>query len=325
MSNYSRLSCFSVLSLIALASACDESRTSGAHPGGPGGPGGTGGTGGIEGPAAAGPCTKLDLLFVIDDSGSMKEEQGNLAVNFPKFISLLEAFKTSAGSELDYRIGVTTTGRTVTYGIALPPPFPQLPPMTEYGDDGKLRAPAECGMTRPWIERSDADVTTTFSCVAQVGTGGPSLEMPLNAVKMALVDRVEDGQNDGFLRPDALLAVVILTDENDCSREDDNFNIENDSCEPAGPNIQPVSKYLDLLDGIKGDRGRWAAAVIAGPGPSTCASAFGEAAPAFRLKSFVDDAGDQAIFSSICAGDLTLALKDALGKFTAACESFTVL
>ena len=40
-----------------------------------------------------------------------------------------------------------------------------------------------------------------------------------------------DGTNSGFLRPDALLAVVILTDEDDCSREDNNFTIQNDSCQ----------------------------------------------------------------------------------------------
>ena len=31
-------------------------------------------------------CTKMDLLFVVDDSGSMGEEQSNLAANFPAFI-----------------------------------------------------------------------------------------------------------------------------------------------------------------------------------------------------------------------------------------------
>src|SRR4051794_8019943 len=50
-------------------------------------------------------CTKMDVLFVIDNSGSMGEEQTNLVANFPMFISVLDQ------SGLDYRVGVTTTGR----------------------------------------------------------------------------------------------------------------------------------------------------------------------------------------------------------------------
>jgi hypothetical protein len=310
-----------LLASLVILVGCSGGRSNGNNGNGmfPGG-----GTGPTEGQEAK-PCAKMDLLFVVDDSGSMEEEQSNLAVNFPKFVSVLDNFVTSAGDQLDYRIGITTTGRDVTYTIALPPPFPPFPPMTEHGSNGAFRNLPECGMTKSWIDWSDNDPSSEFACAAHVGTSGPSLEMPLNGVKMALTDRMDDGTNVGFLRDDALLALVILTDEDDCSREDDNFAIASDSCDPSPPEVQPLTKYLDLLDTIKQARGRWAAAVIAGPGPSDCSSAFGQAGNAKRLHSFVDQAGDQAIFSSICAGDLTQALNDALGKFTAACESFTVL
>ena len=46
---------------------------------------------------------KVDILFVIDDSGSMGEEQAKLAANFAPFVATLE----EAGA--DYRIAVTTT------------------------------------------------------------------------------------------------------------------------------------------------------------------------------------------------------------------------
>ena len=47
----------------------------------------------------------VDILFVIDNSGSMGEEQGKLAGNFSSFISVLEDPAVKA----NYRIGITTT------------------------------------------------------------------------------------------------------------------------------------------------------------------------------------------------------------------------
>jgi hypothetical protein len=192
--------------------------------------------------------------------------------------------------------------------------------MSESGDDGAFRQ--DCGMSRRWLERGDSDVPGTFSCAAQVGTGGPSLEMPLHALELALTDRVNDGTNQGFLREDALLAVVVLTDEDDCSRQDNNFTVANDACDSSMPEIVDTDHYLGWLDTLKGERGRWATAVIAGPGPGTCTSSFGEAFEATRLKGFVNDTGTNAVFSSICEGDLASALEDALNTFEAACDSF---
>src|SRR5688500_10837964 len=48
-------------------------------------------------------ASKVDVLWVIDNSGSMAEEQENLARNFQSFIEL---FTRGA---VDYRIAVTTT------------------------------------------------------------------------------------------------------------------------------------------------------------------------------------------------------------------------
>jgi hypothetical protein len=47
----------------------------------------------------------VDILFVIDNSGSMGEEQATLAQNFDGFIEVLE----EEGVKANYRIGVTTT------------------------------------------------------------------------------------------------------------------------------------------------------------------------------------------------------------------------
>lgn len=186
-------------------------------------------------------------------------------------------------------------------------------------------------MSRKWIESADSDVGGTFSCVAEVGTGGSSVEMPLLMTQTALTTRVADGTNAGFLREDALLAVVILTDEDDCSRPGDRVEITIDPSDPAAmaadecdPSVtMPVGGFLDALDGVKGDRGRWAGAIIAGP--TNCSSSFGDAVAANRLQEFATSAGDNVIFSSICEGDLSGALMDAIDTFEAACQSFPPL
>ena len=58
-----------------------------------------------------------------------------------------------------------------------------------------------------------------FGCIAAVGENGCGFEHQLGAVARALG---ADGarapvENDGFLRPDAALAIVLVSDEDDCS------------------------------------------------------------------------------------------------------------
>ncbi|MBO6937429.1 MAG: VWA domain-containing protein [Deltaproteobacteria bacterium] len=280
--------------------------------------------GSIDGSATAG-CEAMDILFVIDDSGSMAEEQANLGTNFPRFVEVLDGYRTEDGVPVDYRLGVTTTGKDFTTVVTFT--GSAIPPMTleEEGPNGELLQ--TCGMTRKWIEAADGDVSATFSCVAEVGTDGSSAEMPLLMTETALTTRVADGTNAGFVREEALLAVVVLTDEDDCSLEADMVEITVDPAEPdaaadacESSAVLPVGRFLDALDELKGERGRWAGAVIAGP--SDCSSAFGEAAAAPRLQQFATEAGENVVFSSICEGDLTGALMDALDTFEAACAGF---
>ncbi|MBL8613444.1 MAG: VWA domain-containing protein [Myxococcales bacterium] len=279
-----------------------------------------GSSGNTPPPEGSSECQKMDFVFVVDDSGSMGEEQSNLASNFPSFVKVLDEYKTKSGAKLDYRIAVTTTGRDVAYTIK--PPIAGFPPMnqSEKGDNGAFRNTKSCNVTRRWIERTDTKPADTFACLAKVGTKGPSVEMPLESLKLALNDRVADGTNAGFLRDDALLAVVILSDEDDCSRKDNNFEIEDDSCDKVAQ--VPVADYASMLDTVAKGKGRWATAVIAGAGPGKCTSSFGDAIEATRLRSFVGLAGKNGTFSSICEGDLTKSLKQALETFDGACKSF---
>ena len=275
-----------------------------------------GGPGDVD--AAPEQCRKMDLVFVVDDSGSMSEEQTSLASNFPMFAQVLNDYRLASGEDLDYRAAVTTSGITANYTIVIPaiPPFPEMRiNQGQTGANGKFRQ--ACGMTRPWLERTDPDMATTFACAARVGTNGPAIEMPLRAAELAVQDTV----NAGFVRDDALLGVVLITDEDDCSRRHNPFETGGDACAENGDtDIDSIASYVTSFDMRKSDRGRWATAVIAGP--TECMSAFGNASDAIRLKDFVHQAGTNAVFGDICQGNLASALQQALETFQVACENF---
>jgi hypothetical protein len=217
------------------------------------------------------------------------------------------------GQHIDYRVGLTTTGRDLDYvvsagGISLP--------THDHGPNGAFRN--DCGTSQRWLDSTDPNIATELPCRANVGTDGSGTEMPMAMAKWALSKRIQDGTQAGFLRDDALLALVMLTDEDDQSTEQNNFTVTPTSQFPMeyGP-----AEHVQFLDGLKGNRTRWASAVIAGDGD--CSSPFGMAANAARLKDFVQQANSngstQAVFSSICSGDLAIALKEALDLFQSAC------
>jgi len=262
-------------------------------------------------------CRKMDLIFVVDDSGSMEEEQTNLAANFPMFANLLNSYTISTGEQLDYRAAVTTTGITAagTQTLNVPPLPPTTLPWSQTGQNGRFKTVA--GMPRAWLERTDPNMPATFGQVANVGTSGPGIEMQLRAMELAATPAT----NPGFLRDDALLGIVILTDEDDCSfRTPSGITINAvDGCTTA-PGIPAPTEFLTSLDTIKGNRGRWAAAVIAAQ--TACTSSFGDAVEGVRLKQFAAAGGPNVVFGDICAGNLQGALMQALDSFQAACDNF---
>jgi hypothetical protein len=154
-----------------------------------------------------------------------------------------------------------------------------------FGDDGVLRtvgntAIAGCSATYPSFLRFDPSTddagsfASELTCVAVAGTGGCGFEQPLEAVLKALTPSTTgptgrfdgsfsmgttghaDGRNAGFLRPDADLAIVILTDEEDCSALDPELFNPSSSVYSGDLNlrcfsfpgaVQTVGRYADGL------------------------------------------------------------------------------
>lgn len=241
-------------------------------------------------------CRKMDVVFVVDDSGSMSAAQAKLRANFPRMVDTLNAFKTKSGADLDYRLAVTSTDTSRT----------SLP---SGGRGGFVTAPAtSCsagGGGRAWLERTDPAVADAFGCRAGLGINGSSTEKPIDGLVMSLTDRATD-QNQNFLRDDALLAFFVLTDEEDSSSN-------------------TPQAAIQKLDALKKVRGRWAGAVISGQKSGTCNSGTHTAYQAPKLHQLVEGAADPAtgrnnvIWRTICQDTFDTAVKDALDTFTVAC------
>ena len=169
----------------------------------------------------------IDLLFVIDDSGSTRDKQTVFAANFPRFVQALDAFEKGRPN---LHIGVVST--SVDLGVANIGGCPHPAP----ADNGLLHnEPSSTMCTGPSdrfiVDISDGgsgrrtnytgELSSTLSCIAQLGAEGCGFEAPLEAMKRAL-----DGtrpENAGFLRKNAFLVVVFLVDEDDASIADRAF------------------------------------------------------------------------------------------------------
>jgi hypothetical protein len=80
---------------------------------------------------------------------------------------------------------------------------------------GMSNVPASIELDPMTGKMIDTGPEKALRCMGLIGDGGCGIESPLEALKRAL-----DGhrsENDGFLRADALLAVLIISDEDDCS------------------------------------------------------------------------------------------------------------
>lgn len=145
----------------------------------------------------------VDILWVVDDSGSMANERTRLGANFERFITEL----TNAKS--DYQIGVTTTNVNDRGQLRSGPKY-QTRIITKPG-------PGYTGPTPGDIFREN----TTFS--ASRAREEEGLRMGQLAVSPP---NTNPGQpNEGFLRPNAALAVIIISNEDDHSYGDPNYYV----------------------------------------------------------------------------------------------------
>lgn len=235
----------------------------------------------------------VDILFVIDDSSSMTDEQKQLGVWSNKLFEVL----SGTGEPPDLHIAVTSSsipipglaGCTGGYGGTFRVGSAELTDgrflRDVAGPDGRER-------------NYSGSLTDTFAKMAVVGAGGCGYEQPFKAARMALS---HSSKTESFLRDDALLLVVFVTDEDDCSASNGALYgyQESDACSDLGtltsfrcfehgvvcydgkgsrefgerrncqPNeesrfVEPVSEMAEFLKGLKANPAQVVVAAIYG-------------------------------------------------------------
>ena len=274
-------------------------------------------------------CQKVDFLFVIDNSGSMLEEQQALASSFPSFINSIESTLDQAQ---DYHIMVIDSDAWVHSGCPLLCGFP-LPGLC-VGYECGVTQPEQCedilgaGVTHPkgadasnmdcnfennlrFMTDAEPNLVGAFQCAARVGTGSTDdPERPMEAMVESLSEQGPNlACNFGFLRDDAILVVTFITDEDDDSGDGSAGNI--DSWRQA------------LIDAKNGDESSIVVLGLFGDDdlPNGICNGGAEASP--RLRGFLDSWGDKSFFGSICSSDYDDFFQSAVDIIDTTCDEFT--
>lgn len=254
-------------------------------------------------------CHLVDLLFVIDNSFSMAGEQDNLVASFDGFINGMQEYLVDAN---DFHVGVVTTDA-----------YQHNPEGCR--ELGALVTSTSSGTCGPFAEgysfmTVEDELEDTFGCTAKVGTDGDVWEKPVAASLRALGSELnaEGACNEGFLRDDALLVLVLITDEDD---------------QPPGPvgsgSPGKPGEWFDALVELKGgnEANVVVLALVGTDGikyPNTCPQGNdGEqgAEVALRLLDFVERFS-YGYVGDVCADDYDGFFTDTLSLIHTACEGF---
>lgn len=227
--------------------------------------------------------SEVDLLFVVDSSPSMGDEQALLAEQLPRLATTVmtgELVDPETGESRwlppvdDLHLGLVTTDLGCSPG--------------DPGDDGVLRRTGDgsgsCASSYPPFLRWEPDdalepAQAHVECVARAGIEGCGYEQPIEAVLKALLPaepdpagafdgRFREGtahgdtDNAGFLRERSLLSVVVVTDEDDCSVRDPALfdaaggaspTSDDPSCHDRADGLQPLDRLLHGLLALRPD------------------------------------------------------------------------
>jgi len=224
-------------------------------------------------------ASKIDVLWVIDDSGSMAPRQENLARNFAAFVD-----EFTKGS-IDYRLAVTTTdifkeqGHFVGNPKVITPQTPNV--LTAFANNarvGVLGSPYEAGMEGGRLaidNQKAANQAKLDACKRACTPSKPSC--PSDCDAQTTYD---------FLRDDAYLYIVFVSDEEDESSLD----------------VRYYYRYFETAKGI-GNDGMVTTASIMGDVPTnTCG-----ATPGARYQALSDLTGGEV--GSVCDPNFSVTLK----------------
>jgi len=181
---------------------------------------------------------KLDILFMVDDSQSMEPLQNKMSKQLGNFMDILVDPMT--GQLPDLHVAVVSSsyaaGAWLGVGSCEGKKWPD-------NDEGKFlqgkggAGTGSCSMLHPgakFLDTGDGlnthpnyndDIRDAFKCMALLGQDGCGFESQFKSVLYALdkARNPDDPDNGGFLRQDAILAIVMVTNEDDCSVGEDSL------------------------------------------------------------------------------------------------------
>lgn len=239
-------------------------------------------------------CRLVDVVIAVDGSSSMGEELKAMRNDvFPAFATRLASI--SKGLD-NFRVATLD---------ACPNP-------ANYHTRGKAGA-CHFSSGEPWIDSTSTALNQEFSCVGDIYladkkcSGDNDDEQPASAAATSMEEPYLSGANAGFLRDDALLVVVAITDEDE---------------QPTGSARTAQQVYQRLVNAKGGDVKQM---VFLGIGAvKKCSGVYGTAYPATKLKAITDlfIAQDRGVWWNLCAGHLEDGLDEAFQIIEQACEEF---
>jgi len=230
------------------------------------------------------PSLNVDVVFIIDNSTSMRQEQRGLRESFRSFVRAADDGFT------DYRVAVTTTdvddesGRFVPVSEGVDLDGDGVP--DDLDGDGDADAD-DRNLELLRIEERQVDRSSqptpqqVFRRLADVGVSGSEFERGLEAALLALSPSRTEAANAFFFRDDALLSLIFVSDEQDQSP-------------------RTVDEYVAAYRALAPSR-RVTASAVVGPEPNGCEGEDGEASAGPRYIEVARRLGGGT--ASICTDD----------------------
>lgn len=230
---------------------------------------------------------KLDVLIVVDSSGDVERMQDKFAQAAQPWLEDLKA------RGLDVWAAVTTTdldGR----------------PLAPAGDS----ADGCTGNTTQVVKSSSPNWARILACNVAQGSSGDPFQQSLQKIRTVLES---DIAGDTFIREDARLLILVLSNEDDCSHGGmlTNAGSAREECYGAREGLLDLEEFAQTFRDAKSTPEGVAFVAISGP-PSdsetdeirpVCNASVGSAYGANRLSDLSILMGDQGFFTSVCVED----------------------
>ena len=233
-------------------------------------------------------CAAIDVLFALDHSGSMVEEIAAISAT-QAFTGVIDALSGINCGDIDYRVGVTDDNT---------PSFVN-------------------GSSKPWFDSTEMSKDEIVLAFNQAASNIGSQPSTPTGCEHVLTNATTLLANDttGFLREDALLVVILLTDVDDYGWYD-----QNSACPGLGlctaTQVEAQTNFNNLVALKGGQPEAVASIVLAGtPGsgqmsmngicnqPGACGCGIDcQVYDAIKLDQFATLLGTNGVFHNLCSG-----------------------